>query len=255
MNMGLTRYHMTHPNIEVIAQFYNDEFLAPFFMRHYSFADKIRCIIDLDTTDHTENIVSQYSNATLEYFKFPNLYEDELLTGNLNKAYAESEADWVIVVSPDEFVFIGDANHYFANQECDVIPVRFFQVYRNIDDDDLDPIVPVQLLRRYGDPDVVKGQNKHGTKPIVAKTGKKIKWMPGGHGVWNPHRFTFSPNKLIGAHWHMADPCFCIHRRLERQVRMSSSDIAKGHGSHNVGNTEQSLLDECNEHLYDKQVF
>ena len=244
--------------IEVITAFYNDEFLAPFFLNHYSWADRIHALVDEATTDSTEEVLSRYPNVHVEHFRFPDLYEDELFTAQWNRMYAESEANWVVAASSDEFVFPPQEgmHEYLARQLHDVIFVRLFQVYRHAEEPDLDPSVPVRLQRRHGDPGHVKGQNREGRKPIVVRTGlRRLKWMPGVHKIWNRHRYDTSPDVLIGAHWHMADPAFCVQRRLSRCARTSPKDIAKGHGCHNVGVIADEVLEECRSHSHDPRVF
>ena len=239
--------------IEVITMWYNDLFLAPFFLKHYSYADHIRVIIDDDTEDREkcEILVHQYPNISIEYFKFPNGYDVELRQNLIFSACNKSTADWVIVPDSDEFIFCDDMHKFLASQTADIVKVRLYQVFRNIMDSDLDQFKPIMGQRMYGDPHYVKGHNSHGTKPIIMRTGKRIHLMPGNHGVWNMHRFTVSKDILTGQHWQMADPCFCVNRRMSRRKRLIDASLPNGYAFHDRSVTEEYILSECNAHLND----
>jgi hypothetical protein len=218
------------PKIEVVTIWYNEAFLAPFFLNHYAFADHIRIFYDVDSTDNTKEIIGRYPNVRVEDLKYPDGYDDIIRAETLTDAYRESKADWVIAADADEFVFLEDG--FLEKQTDDIVFVRLFQVYRNINDMDLDPSKPIKEQRRCGEPDVVKGQNSNGMKPIIVRTGKGIHWMPGCHKIWNRHKFTTSPDILLGTHWVMADPCFCIDRRITRPIRQSQRNKDLGNSSH-----------------------
>ncbi len=43
--------------VEIITSVYNEEFLLPFFLKHYSWVDKINIIYDQDSNDNTLQII------------------------------------------------------------------------------------------------------------------------------------------------------------------------------------------------------
>jgi len=49
------------PTIEVLTMWHNEAFLAPFFLKHYAFADSIRVIDDVDTSDNTKEIIRGFT--------------------------------------------------------------------------------------------------------------------------------------------------------------------------------------------------
>lgn len=244
------------PTIEVITMWYMDSFLAPFFLKHYSYADRIRVIIDADTEDKDacETAIRQYPNATYEYFKFPNGYSIQIRQDLIYAACNKSRFDWVIVPDSDEFIFCDDMHKFLEMQTDDIVRVRLYQVFRHKDDADLDPTKPVKEQRKHGDPNYVKGANAHGTKPIVIRTGCRVHLMPGNHGVWNLHRHKVSKDILIGQHWQMADPCFCVPRRMSRRKRFNAVDIPAHFATHDRNVTEEYIIGQCNAHLNDEEV-
>ena len=165
--------------IEVITMWYNEEFLAPFFLNNYTFADKITVIIDKDSTDKCEEIARSYPNTSIEYVYFPNLLETQIAVDRANESLQRSNADWVIMVDCDEFVSPNGIREILEQETSDILFVRFYQPFRYISDKDLNSNISVFEQRRHGDPYVVKGQNREGKKPCVVRTGKKIKFMPG----------------------------------------------------------------------------
>jgi hypothetical protein len=188
-------------------------------------------------------------------FTFLNLFDDVIKIETIREHYLKSACDWVIVPDADEFVFCDDMNKFLSEQVADIVAVRLFQVYRHVSDQDLDPNIPIQLQRRHGDPDHVKGNNKHGTKPLIARTGKRVHWTPGAHGIWNLHKHTVSTNILIGTHWTMADPCFCIERRLRGMHRQSDQNRLAGNGCHWNNVDREQVKSECIEHIFDEVMF
>ena len=243
-------------SIEIITMWYNEAFLAPFFLNHYSFADRIRVIYDMDTTDGTEDIVTQYQNAVLEKFKFPDAFDNDIAVDKLNQCYRESKADWVIAVDADEFVLTPNLHEFLQDRTEDVFLVRLYEVYRNVSDVDLDPSLPIANQRRHGDPNAVGGSNKSGAKPIVVHTGRKIKWMPGQHRIWNRHRLITGEEVLLGAHWLFADNSRpFIERRLKRRLRQSKNNILRGHSCHYNEITENAVIRQLEQHMNDQRVF
>ncbi len=246
----------TLPKVEVITIWYNEAFLAPFFLNNYAFADHIRIIDDVETKDNTYEIVCKYRNASIEYIQFPDGFDNDIAVAKLNKCYGESKADWVIAVDADEFVFSDDLHNTLISNNADVFYVRLYQVYRNVNDKDLDPSIPTKIQRRHGDENAVKGQNKAGMKPIVVRTGlKNMKWMPGQHNIWNRHRYVTSSKILPGVHWMMADPSFCVERRMRGRMRQSKQNIIRGNSSHYNTITEEQVREELSQHLNDQRLF
>ena len=241
---------------EICTMWFNEAFLSNFFLKHYGFADRIRIIDDEESTDNIRDIIAQCPNASLEYIKFPAGFDNDIAVAKLNQCYAESKADWFITVDADEFVLQDDLKGFLEGRAEDIFYVRLYQVYRNAEDKDLDLNLPIKEQRRCGDADVVKGRNSAGKKPIVVRTGlRKFKWMPGQHNIWNRHRYATSEMVLLGSHWIMADPCFCIARRMRGVARQSEQNRLRGNSSHYNNLTEEQVRLELQQHLHDGRLF
>lgn len=266
--------------VEVITMMYNEEFLAPFFMGHYSWADKVKVFIDSDTTDNTELIVCNYPNSEVYKFTFPDMMDDLLKVNLLNEAYRASKADWVILVDADEFVFISPTERNLADMLAwektlgnDVIVSRLYQIYRHATDKDLNVFQPAVPQRKHGiaNEGIVNGNDLSDyNKPIVVQSGLDIKWTPGNHYIMEdglPFRYhlpntvtqggiKFSNRTFAGAHWAMADPCFCIERRCKgRRDRQSKFNLENGMTVQHHHITEEQVKAECDAHLNDPVVL
>ena len=242
--------------IEIITMWYNEAFLAPFFLAHYAWADKITLLYDRDTTDNTPEIVKTAPNVTIIPFRFPDMLDDGLKQMKINERYTESDCDWVALVDADEFLFYQDGGvlrydlrSFLAASSADVYHVPFFHVHRHKDDADLDTSLPAVPQRRHGVADA--------GKPCVARGGQGIRWKAGCHWLIPDERSrTVLHDGIYCAHWAMADPCFAFERRLKnRRQRQSRENMARSMGFHNQNITPKDLQREFEAHAEDGQLF
>ena len=249
----------TEMEIEVISVWYNEEFLSRFFLKHYWWANKIRILVDVDTTDHTRGIIDLYRNVTWEPFVMPDGLDDALKADAVTAAYRESKANWVLLVDADEFLFErnGFVPSFLARQTNDVVGVRFYEVYRHVTDEDLDFNRPALKQRRHGDQDnILPGVCCGIYKACVARTGQNLSWFPGCHIAFNErgtNELNYSPELLYGVHWRHADPCFCVDRLVKgRYGRQSKANDEKYHLPRL---TSEDVLAECKMHENDPEVI
>ena len=259
--------------LEVITMWYNESFLAPFFLEHYKFADKIHLLYDEDTTDNTLEIVSKYANVHVIPFRFPDMMDDVIKAEKISSLYSTLDCDWAIMVDADEFVFplpLGRDIREALEREADsdLIYAQIWQVYRSRTDEDLDPAVPAVPQRRHGDPNVTVGMNAWYVKPIVVRPSAGVEWRPGCHTLKRKRglakivnrlvgkRPSPSPHRLYGTHWAMADATLAIERRIRgRRERQSRRNLERNLTSHNHNVTEAQILSECLQHQDDPLLF
>lgn len=243
-------------SVEIITMTFNERFLLPFFLKHYSFANIVRVIDDEESTEDISDIISEYPNAIMEKIRFPSGFDNDLAVAKLNECYRTSPCDWVIAVDADEFVIEPNLLSILSDTEDDIFYVRLYQVYRNHDDKDLDLALPIMEQRRHGDPGAVQGRNRKGAKPIIVRGGLNgMKWQPGQHNIWNRHKWKTSEQVLLGSHWMMADPCFSVARRMRGVMRQSEANRVRGNSSHYNTLTEQQVWDDINAHTHNQRLF
>ena len=92
--------------IHVFSIMWNEEFILPYFLRHYAtFADRI-FVIDDHSTDRTAEIAKAHPKVTLLDYEYEGLVEDDF-NKTFAKAYKEHsrQADWAMCVDADELVY------------------------------------------------------------------------------------------------------------------------------------------------------
>uniref|UniRef100_A0A6M3MFU5 Putative glycosyltransferase n=1 Tax=viral metagenome TaxID=1070528 RepID=A0A6M3MFU5_9ZZZZ len=251
-------------NITVISRWYNEEFLAPFFLNHYSFADEILIMLDNTTTDRSAEIISRYPNARFEYFYHGGVIDDGLMAIMMSDLVAGLKSDWVIYVDADEFVFsfdysdgikLADPREILNQANGNLINVWFWWVYRHKTDIDLDPSKPAIYQRRHGGEYTLSGQqNDRFVKPCIVKPETRIRWTPGTHGYEKSNKIQISNTLFNGVHWQLVDVENAVDRMINgREKRLSTNNLKHGWGVRNL--TEEMIRTECIKHLTDPKIF
>lgn len=218
--------------IELITTFYREEFLAPLFFLHYSpWVDRMTFLTD----------------------KFPGgKFDDELKQGWINDALRRSQADWVVLIDMDEFVYpapYGTDPRAVLEEEGKkgnrMIVSRMTRMWRHHTDKNIDRSQPPVPQRVHGIPDHVK--------PCIFDP-RGISMGAGNHDFTAPDaRNQGTP--WVGAHWANADACFWIDRETrDRGPRLSQRNIERGHGTHTLRTREQ-ILAECQAHANDPVII
>jgi hypothetical protein len=250
--------------VEVVTVMFDEEFLAPFFFKHYSWVDRINVLLDVDTKDRTGEICSRFPNVVVEPFRFPDMMDEVIKAAAINKKCNSLDCDWIISADADEMVFPrGEAvpsmdpkSSLEMVQPCfNMVRAHIWQVYRHRQDSDLDPGKPAVPQRRHGDPDRDHGINWLYRKPMVVRRALCPTFAVGNHEVTG-FNLREAPLGWDGVHWAMADSCFCVDRRVRgRRMRQSQANIQRKHTIQHHHCTEESVLAECEAHLDDPQLF
>lgn len=242
----------------VVTMWYNEAFLAPFFLNHYEWVDRIHLLLDTDSNDNTREKCEQYANVEIEDFTFPDMMDDNLKVRKVNEAVGKMKSDWVFAVDADEFIFpaVGHAMPVLMRQKANLLYAQMWQVYRHETDNDLDPSKPAVLQRRHGDPNVTVGINKLYTKPIIVRPEVGMEWSPGCHSYKPNEKVVISTEKFLGTHWAMADVDMAVERRISgRRERQSRYNLERKLTFQHHFITEEEIRRECEEHLCDPQLF
>lgn len=252
--------------IEVVTHYYNEHKLAQLFFDTYSFVDKIHVFLDLDSTEESKKVLERYIDkleGKIEVIRFKPLdgMDDNAKVARINHLSKQLQCDWIINVDFDEFIFAlppQDTIRDFLSREIngDLILVPFWQIYRHVDDEDLDYNNLNLMDRCHGDPLIFSSFNKWYIKPIIVRSGKNIEWKPGNHDVQNAKAYRIYKDVLYGAHWAMADPELAIARRYYgRTLRQSEVNLKQNLSIHLHKLTTESILKECENHKNDPKLF
>ncbi|OGH24572.1 MAG: hypothetical protein A3B47_03790 [Candidatus Levybacteria bacterium RIFCSPLOWO2_01_FULL_39_24] len=93
--------------IDVYVMVYNEEFLLPYFLKHYgSFAQNIYAFYD-ESPDNSRKILSQHPKVTIFDLKEHGLNEGYWISKLWTKyeELSRGKADWVVLVDADEFLY------------------------------------------------------------------------------------------------------------------------------------------------------
>lgn len=244
-------------NISVISRWYNEEFFAPFFLNHYSWADEIIIMLEKSSDDRSAEIITQYPNARFDFSDHGGTLNDRLGAEMMSDLAASLKSDWVIYADVDEFAFpfgLKDPRIVLGRADGNVIETWFRWVYRHITEGDLDPTKLTILQRRHGGEYTISpGSGDKFMKPCIVKPETKIRWSPGQHGYFPNPAVRISSTKFDGVHWQMADVEIAVMRDVRNDRRLSPENIKMRWGVKNF--SEEMIRTECAAHLHDPQLF
>lgn len=243
--------------ISVITRWYNEEFFAPFFLNHYSWADEIVVFLEEATTDRSAEIIRRYPNALIRWCDTGPKLNDRILSDMMSDMAASRDADWVLRADADEYAFApGMACPRGAIEKANgnVINARYRWIYRHADDADLDPALPPVPQRRHGGAYTIwPGMGESYLKPTIVRPEVNLRWMPGEQRYYPNADVQISSTVFGGAHWQMVDCEHAIARNHKNESRLSEENIKNKWGVKNF--TPEMIRAECARHLHDPQVI
>ena len=249
-------------SIAVVTAWHNEAMIAPFFLSHYAYADKIHIVMGEDTTDESREICARYPNVEIEDFTFPDMLLDDVIkVHKMNECVAKQKTDWAYLVDADEFVFPidgEDPEDVLLRQAGNLMYARLWNVFRHRTEKDLDPSKPTIWQRRHGNPDhSTPGAYKtQYVKPVIVRPEFGFEWYAGNHMCRYNAEMVVSEESFVGAHWQMADADMAIVRRIKgMKDRLSETNKRYGMSDQCYNLTEESIRAECERHLDDPQLF
>ena len=99
--------------ITVLSKWYQEEDLAPFFFKHYDFADEIIIYLDKGTNPETLAEIAKCPKAKIVWGDSQGKLNDFDCVNALNEIASFSTSDWLIYADTDEFIF--------AEKCCEVV--------------------------------------------------------------------------------------------------------------------------------------
>lgn len=249
--------------LTIVSCWYNEEFMAPFFLSHYSKeVDKIIIYLDTATNDGTAEILSKDPKVEIRPIDYgPQGWDEHSKQGAMISTYRSLTEGWCILVDADEFIFepgkpLKKAIHKAERKGSSIIHTQLWNVFRHAEDKDLDPNdTPIINQRRHGDVDFF---TQAYNKPCIAKAGLNVNWCCGMH-VIESGNYSKYPYDFHGVHWAFADPYLFQERYRKRYARMCASNKALTYGSHYIGFTgpekDQESAELMLNHMNDPLLF
>lgn len=225
--------------IEIISCLYKEHFFLPLFYRHYGWVDRITLITE----------------------KFKNGMDDFEKTDCINSEVSRSNAEVLIVLDADEFVFPSPygsnprtaiESEFSSGSEAIVAAMR--QVWRGQSELDAVPNMPPVPQRIHGESDIENRLNSCYVKPCIFKNGLGISVGIGCHAIHLDRAIKYAPTRWSGSHWGNAEPSIMVGRiKDDRQARLSKRNRDAGAGIHHDFSTEE-LQSMCRIHSNDPVV-
>jgi hypothetical protein len=244
--------------IEIVTVWYNEEFLAPFFLEYYKYVNKIHVIIDGNTTDKSEKICSKYANVQIHHWDHPDEYNVWGKTKALNSFIKWLNCDWVYSLDADEFIFPEtkeDPRTFLKKQKrFNVIFVIFHEVYRHVTEGNPDPLLPVLDQRKHGDS---KLRKRTDINPRIVRPGLGIKWKTACHNFEPNKKIKVSKNFFICSHWRMADVNLTIKRMVYHRKSRQCKRYCRRKKAMKVtaAGMIKAIRGKCKQHSHDPIMF
>ena len=249
--------------IQILSKWTSEEDIAPYFLKHYWWADQIIIYLDNLANQETVDIIKSFNNTFIIWDSKSNgQMNDGRLINDLNAIVRHINADWLILVDSDEFIFpkdFADPRQVLSEiTDGNVLFASMWQIYRHETDADLDPNQSPLMQRRHGDPNRETGFSSLYTKPIIAKPRETdIQWAVGNHDYLKPNpKVKISETRFDGVHWTLPDINMTIKRRIKgRRDRFDEEERRMGWGGQHFDATEETIIAEYELHKNDPQVF
>jgi glycosyltransferase involved in cell wall biosynthesis len=214
--------------IHVYTVCYNEEFMLPYFFRHYKrFASQI-LVCDNESTDRSREI-SLREGAKIVILKTGGRYYEMALTRFRNSAYKNSRgvADWVIVVDIDEFLWHEDVIGILERYKAQRVTVPRVIGYEMVSDG------PPRLNGQIYDELKVGHESRVYSKRVVFNPQVDINFLPGSHSCCSTGVVIHSKKaefKLL--HYRFLGADYLRRRWLDIEARHSDENMHFGYSRH-----------------------
>ena len=212
--------HFT-PVVHVFSIMWNEEYLLPYFLRHYStFADTIFIFND-HSTDRTAEIAKAHPKVRLLDFNYdPGLHEDNFNDCFIKsyKQYSRGVADWVMCVDADELIYNRDIVGVLSEQHRRGIKALKCTGYIMVSEK-----LPTTKGQIYDECKI--GTRSRGyDKPIVFSPEIDIKFGIGRHTAQLPPGIQAHKAKLTLLHYRYLSRDYIIERNAKSFPRWFGMD-------------------------------
>lgn len=211
--------------ITVVTLCRNEQYLAPFFLRHYAFADWI-VVYDNQSTDRSREILSADKRVHIVSYDTGGVLDDLANLKFKNEAYKQMAGDWFIIVDFDEFVQHENIHDYLDRCTYHGVTIPRLDGWNMIGDavpvDDGRPMIEL-ITQGVRDP--------HYCKSAIVHRDVDIRYQIGGHTCFPLGRVKYSQHnevKLLHFNWLSRE--HGLEKRRRTSTALSPSNIANGFG-------------------------
>lgn len=209
--------------IHVYSIMRNEEFLLPYFLRHYArFAERIFIIND-HSTDKTVTLSKAHPKVTLLEFPYTRgLNEDDFNTCLCQsyKTYSR-EADWVMCVDGDEFIYHPDIIGNLTYQQK-----RGVQIIKTTGYSMFSEQLPQTSDQIYTECRQGIRERRY-DKPIVFDPKLDIVFAKGRHTIAHPEEIRPRKGKLALLHYRYISREYFLKRTRHNLARIEMTDALR----------------------------
>lgn len=201
----------------------NEELLMPYIIRHYSQFSDIIILIN-NSTDKTIEIAHN-SGAEIWKYKDTNAFSLEEVDGMKANCWKESNADWVIVVDADEFVYHPEIVRVLSESKATIIHPTFHNMFSEVFPTTKGQIYDEVTMGSDGDIWLSK-MNVFKPREIT-----NMNWGPGGHSAYPEGNVIIDNNSGVKTlHMRFLSRESVLEKHIENDKRRLQSDQDNGYG-------------------------
>lgn len=208
--------------IEVYVLACNEELIMPYFLRHYTqFAHII--LLESNSTDNTAQMVED-AGGEVWHYDYPDEINDQWFIDIKNECWKNSDADWVIIVDVDEFVYHADISSILEKTHSTIFLPRLWNMFS-----DKFPTTQGQIYEE------VTGGREGGAKMNLFKPSeiKEINYAIGCHNAFPEGNVVLNTrSEIITLHMRHLGYDYVIERNRRTSARLSEYNKRMGWGFH-----------------------
>jgi glycosyltransferase involved in cell wall biosynthesis len=225
--------------IEVFALAHNEEFIMPYLMRHYSQFAKVT-ILENNSTDKTVEIAKKMGAKVIE-FNVPDVKSNRWNSEVKNECWKTSNADWVIVIDADEFIYHPNLVKILRKTDATIMKSTWCEMYS-----DKIPTGEWQIYDKIN-----KGiEYSVGNAKLAILRPDRIEdmnWGVGCHAASPEGDVIYGEEGIKTLHFRHLSIDYVLERNRYTSKRMSSEDKMRGWGVQYSFPEERvvSVFNEC----------
>lgn len=228
--------------IDVFAICYNEETILPFFLKHYfNFANNIT-IYDNQSSDNSINIIKSYG-ANIITYNTNNEIRDDIYLDIKNNCWKQSNADWIIVVDTDEFIYHSDIRHILKTSNSSIIKPSGYEM--------ISETLPIHNGNLITDQIKTGFPYENSSKLCIFNKNKisDINFLTGCHQANPVGDVSICTNSnIMLLHYKHINRNYVIKKHSEYKSRLSQINLQKNWG-HHYKRSEQEINNLFDEYL------
>lgn len=230
-------------NIILYTFLYNEQYILPYFLKHYSqYVNKI-VVYNNESTDNSIQILNDWKECEIEIREYNsnNQYDEQSLLNLKNNCWKGDDSDYVIVCDMDELLYHPDLMGFIKKQE--MIDYYTPTGYHMLSDE-----IPTDYTKQIYD--IVKdGVPDHQYNKNVLFKRKNIietNYSPGAHASsfkGSTNLINASPTELKLLHYKWLSPEYVADKHSHYASRTSQHSKVRGWGVHYLVERDRILND------------